>query len=445
MFVQHAYDFVVFCEDDMILAPGYMSAIEMMREKFDNDPRVGMVSANPGNLTISIEQQRANRHKLVTMGHNWGFGLFRTFWEKRQPFVDCYLDLIRDVPYRQRPTQAVLKWLELAGFHGAASSQDWIKQCANAALGACRLSTYVNYGLPIGRNGLHFNPELFLKMGFDRAIIFDQELDTINDLDDDQYHLLYANEGQQIGDSFVRPISDSESFDLHVWQARLNAGELNPKRLMPDFFMAENNSLVNQCKTTDISTIPHMEPEGIALLGERLKESVVYLEYGMGGSTVMAADLCVKEIHSVESDMAFLNAVKKRVAECHSKSKTYAYHIDIGPTKEWGFPLDNTFANCWPKYCIAAWDALLAQGRLPDLILIDGRFRVACFLASLLFSKLGAVILFDDYVDRPHYHVVEKHLQPSAREGRMAEFIVNSSFSHSQVLLDLMVSSTDPA
>ena len=41
-----------------------------------------------------------------------------------------------------------------------------------------------------------------------------------------------------------------------------------------------------------------------------------------------------------------------------------------------------------------------------DLILIDGRFRVACCLKC--FNKISdeCIIAFDDFLDRPQYHIV---------------------------------------
>jgi hypothetical protein len=58
LFVENAYDFVAFCEDDLILAPGYMAALDQMGDRFANDPRVGMVSAHPGDCTVPLEAQR---------------------------------------------------------------------------------------------------------------------------------------------------------------------------------------------------------------------------------------------------------------------------------------------------------------------------------------------------------------------------------------------------
>ena len=60
---------------------------------------------------------------------------------------------------------------------------------------------------------------------------------------------------------------------------------------------------------------------------------------------------------------------------------------------------------------------------VPDLILIDGRFRVSTFLSCVL-KFPGAKVLFDDYVDRENYHVVESVIKPKRTVGRIAEFKV---------------------
>ncbi|MFI3120755.1 MAG: glycosyltransferase family 2 protein [Methylococcaceae bacterium] len=194
----------------------------------------------------------------------------------------------------------------------------------------------------------------------------------------------------------------------------------------------------------NIPSRPCMEQAGILLLEAQLKKTAVFLEYGAGGSTVFAAELGVKNIHSVESDKAFLDAVQMKVSSCYPATKVHGHFVNIGKTKEWGHPVNANQAQRWPLYCTAPWRTLMEKDQLPDLILIDGRFRVACFLASVLLAKTGTVILFDDYKDRPHYHVVEKHLRPSKTVGRMAEFIVEPMVSDSLLVLDLIAYSTNP-
>ena len=50
----------------------------------------------------------------------------------------------------------------------------------------------------------------------------------------------------------------------------------------------------------------------------------------------------------------------------------------------------------------------------PDLVLIDRKFRVYCFLTSLKLCDAGSKIIFDDY-DREEYHVVEQFIMPTKK------------------------------
>ena len=58
-------------------------------------------------------------------------------------------------------------------------------------------------------------------------------------------------------------------------------------------------------------------------------------------------------------------------------------------------------------------DAVL--GKDPDLVLIDGRFRVACCLKC----PAKVPILFDDFLGRPQYHSVLDYFQIVEQVGRM--------------------------
>ena len=63
----------------------------------------------------------------------------------------------------------------------------------------------------------------------------------------------------------------------------------------------------------------------------------------------------------------------------------------------------------------------------PDLVLIDGRFRVFCFLTTVKLAPVGTKILFDDYINRPLYHVVEEFCEKIETCGRQALFEVSQS------------------
>jgi hypothetical protein len=57
-------------------------------------------------------------------------------------------------------------------------------------------------------------------------------------------------------------------------------------------------------------------------------------------------------------------------------------------------------------------------------VLIDGRFRAACFLTVLFRATRPVTVYFDDYTDRPGYHDIERYGAPVATFGRMARFDV---------------------
>ncbi len=429
LFQQKQYDYAVFCEDDLIFAPGYLQTIHLLADKFADDPRIGMISAHHRAPKPTPADSLAGSNDYRPMSHGNGYGLSRRFWEKRQPLVDCYLNVIRGVPYSERPHELVYAWLNLLGFQPKSSSQDYIKQCATVALGACRISSYANYGLPLGHGD---------------TVICRQPMDAATELSEASRQGIYQ---YQLNECVIDPDAcdySNPEFSA-IWQEKLATGDFNPENLTPPNSQKSDapNTTGKIWSKSDILETPHMEPEGVELLARHAQFAKVFLEFGAGGSSVLMARLGVPEIHSVDSDQGFLSAVKDKIDELFPDSVINCYYVNIGETKEWGNPVDKSSANLWPKYCVAPWEALISQNLTPDLVLIDGRFRVSCFLVSLIFAKPGTIILFDDYLDRPYYHLVEKYITPLSIVGRMAEFRVENAAALNEIIIDLLTVATD--
>ena len=143
----------------------------------------------------------------------------------------------------------------------------------------------------------------------------------------------------------------------------------------------------------------------------------------------------VDRLVSVENDSRFRRAVKQRLRDCpRHPAQLRLIDVDIGVTREWGTPFFTRRtadrAMRWRRYSTAPWDCFDESDPEPDTILIDGRFRVACALYSLLrLSELSpCAILFDDYRDRPCYAEVERHARLASMEGRMAVFHKGATF-----------------
>lgn len=149
-------------------------------------------------------------------------------------------------------------------------------------------------------------------------------------------------------------------------------------------------------------------------------EARVILEYGSGGSTVVAAEMPGKRIFSVESDRDWAIRLQAEIDRRSLPSPATVYHVDIGPVGAWGRPLGPENWTRFHRYPLAIWDEPFF--RQPDVVLIDGRFRPACLMAVLLRSERPVTVLFDDYRDRPAYHSVERFVSPSALVGRLAVF-----------------------
>ncbi|MBX8570483.1 peptide-binding protein [Pseudomonas cichorii] len=162
-------------------------------------------------------------------------------------------------------------------------------------------------------------------------------------------------------------------------------------------------------------------PEEVAVyLRKVYADASVILEYGSGGSTIIAAKMPNKSVISVENDAQWANDMQAYIASHTFESRPVIYPVNVGETGKWARPKN---ARAWKRfhtYPLKVWDEPFFQQ--PDVILIDGRFRIACFVTAYLRVSKPTIVLFDDYSDRPHYHVVERLLKPTEFVGRMARF-----------------------
>lgn len=139
------------------------------------------------------------------------------------------------------------------------------------------------------------------------------------------------------------------------------------------------------------------------------KKSKNYLEFGSGGSTFLALIHSNTNIYSVESDKNWIDYLRSwRIISSQESAKKVFFHIvNIGKTKEWGMPVDESRKDFYPTYSSDIFT--LIDKKTIDTIFVDGRFRVACILAGAI-NCPQATILVHDYTFRNEYHVVEEFL-----------------------------------
>jgi hypothetical protein len=185
------------------------------------------------------------------------------------------------------------------------------------------------------------------------------------------------------------------------------------------------------------------EAEGAALRAAYQAAEVI-LEYGSGGSTVMASEMPGKQVFAVESDAAWARMMDDWFAHAEPAPGTSVEVIwaDIGRTKEWGYPATDEGWQRYAHYPLAVWDR--PGFRQPDVILVDGRFRTGCAMAAALRSKRPVTVLVDDYPKRKQYHRIEKFIGAPELTGRLARFEVTPMPVPAENLLEIIAMMTRP-
>ena len=146
----------------------------------------------------------------------------------------------------------------------------------------------------------------------------------------------------------------------------------------------------------------------------------IYGEYGCGLSSKWMLKNTSSIVISVDSSKEWVEKVKTE--NKNHQSRLIIKHVDLGKVGNWGRPINYLKSSNFSEYTEYIWK----RSEKPKMVLVDGRFRVCCFLTSLKFADPGTKIIFDDYVNRPHYHFVEKYVSRINECGRQCLFVVPS-------------------
>lgn len=195
---------------------------------------------------------------------------------------------------------------------------------------------------------------------------------------------------------------------------------------------------------------PHLHEGEHDLLRSEIARASSYLEFGCGGSTLLAVQSGARRIVSADSDAAWILQINEAIGPDH-RDGIELIHCDIGRTRDWGHPVDREGIERWPRYVTEPWSRFLAKGELPDLVYIDGRFRVACALFSFiclarrrrLFSRAPRVMIHD-FSNRPEYEVVNAYASQVANAKTLVVMQVRRDANLGRMLMDLMAYQFDP-
>lgn len=168
-----------------------------------------------------------------------------------------------------------------------------------------------------------------------------------------------------------------------------------------------------------------------ALFKESVLKAKNYFEYGCGQSTSWVLTHTEANVFSVDTSQSWVLKIKNQ----NPSSKLHIHWTDVGELLEWGRPASYAKREYYPDYTDWLWQ----QNINPDIVLVDGRFRVCCFLTTLKYALPGTRILFDDYTDRMRYHIIEEFVERKQTCGTQCLFVVPEKRSLNLPLLDELI------
>jgi hypothetical protein len=159
-----------------------------------------------------------------------------------------------------------------------------------------------------------------------------------------------------------------------------------------------------------MSITPHFANNDLLMFRRYLINASNYLEFGSGGSTIEVLKYNnIKLVYSIENDISWYNRLTNIVKDNNlDTDKEFNYIYIPMKVKEncWGHP-DNSVSNSIHRsYTDILYDLDSDKLNKLDLILIDGRYRVACLLKLYNLISEDCVILFDDFINRKFYNIV---------------------------------------
>jgi hypothetical protein len=185
-------------------------------------------------------------------------------------------------------------------------------------------------------------------------------------------------------------------------------------------------------------TAVKMTPDEIEMLTSHLVKDINYLEFGAGGSTLLALKRGVERCDSVETDRLWVRKLREDATiEFAERCGQLVFHqVDVGPTRAWGMPADESGLRRWPNYFLKAWSLLEED---PDLVLIDGRFRAACGLCALIVCDQTAAILVHDFCAKPskqreNYHRLLEFADVTERKNTLVRLTRKASATERKML-----------
>lgn len=156
-----------------------------------------------------------------------------------------------------------------------------------------------------------------------------------------------------------------------------------------------------------------------------MKKCNFYLEFGSGNSTLYFQNLG-KKFLSIETDRNFYYYLKNKIF----KINNYKF-CNMGIVKYYSRPFNYNLKSLNViKFYNKIFVKLKKNQNFPDLILVDGRYRVlTCLMLYkfLIHSPNSFNLIIDDFKNRSYYHILNKFfkIKQVGRFGFTNQFILH--------------------
>ena len=164
-----------------------------------------------------------------------------------------------------------------------------------------------------------------------------------------------------------------------------------------------------------------------------LRTSKKFLEFGMGGSTLMAfKTLSIKKIVSVEHNFDWFKKISKFNGINNQIGKRiFLDFINLGKLKK-NYPLKENINN----FSIYSNQIFKKYENDYDFVFIDGIFRVACALQTILNCQNDVKIMIHDMNYYLKYHILYKYLEVIYSIDTMVLFCIKKNINIEEVKKD---------
>jgi len=149
---------------------------------------------------------------------------------------------------------------------------------------------------------------------------------------------------------------------------------------------------------------PWMSDIEIAKIHEYLNPNQLFFEWGSGGSTLHFSKF-VKQYISVEYDIRWYSAIKHTILSKQLNNISYLY---CKPNNPIIFPVWRGNIDDFASY-INIVDTINIKKY--DIVLIDGRCRVACAKKILNFIDNNSIVFVHDFMQRSRYQSILEYYE----------------------------------